>query len=46
VAENGIVKNTDVLRENLIPPEQRPTALRPVLHHSNIPQIDIDNWAQ
>ena len=39
-----IVKSPDTERKNRVPPGQRITEKLPVLHHGEVPEIDVSKW--
>ena len=41
---NKIIKSPDISRENRVPTGQRLTEKWPVLHHGDVPKIDVSSW--
>jgi DMSO/TMAO reductase YedYZ molybdopterin-dependent catalytic subunit len=44
VSDEKIIRSPDIERKNRVPPNQRLTEKWPVLHHGDVPRIDISNW--
>ena len=42
--EGRVIKSPDIERANRVPPGQRLTEKFPVLHHGDVPQIDVSKW--
>jgi DMSO/TMAO reductase YedYZ molybdopterin-dependent catalytic subunit len=44
VAEEKLIRSPDIERANRVPPGQRLTEKWPVLHHGEVPEIEVPKW--
>jgi len=44
MSQEKIIRSPDIERANRVPPNQRLTEKWPVLHHGDVPRIDISKW--
>jgi DMSO/TMAO reductase YedYZ molybdopterin-dependent catalytic subunit len=44
MSQEKIIRSPDIERKNRVPPNQRLTEKWPVLHHGDVPRIDISKW--
>lgn len=44
MVEDNIIRSSDTLRANRVPPGQRSTDKFPVLHYGSVPKIDVSQW--
>jgi DMSO/TMAO reductase YedYZ molybdopterin-dependent catalytic subunit len=44
MVEDNIIRSSDTLRANRVPPGQRSTDKFPVLHYGSVPKIDVSRW--